>query len=101
MSLFNNVEKPIGLASDHAGFEAKQYLLGVLKEQGIPYKDFGTYSGEAVDYADYAHPMAFSQFSEIMTIGPIQRPSDGAWRMQAFPCSRMRQSDWEGLRLSA
>lgn len=52
MSLFNNVEKPIGLASDHAGFEAKQYILGVLKEQGIPYKDFGTYSGEAVDYAD-------------------------------------------------
>ncbi len=60
MSLFNNVEKPIGLASDHAGFEAKQYILGVLKEQGIPYKDFGTYSGEAVDYADYAHPLALA-----------------------------------------
>ncbi|MGI6573085.1 MAG: RpiB/LacA/LacB family sugar-phosphate isomerase [Fermentimonas sp.] len=60
MSLFNNIEKPIGLASDHAGFEAKQYLLGVLKEKGIPCKDFGTYSEESADYADYAHPLALA-----------------------------------------
>ncbi len=60
MSLFNNIEKPIGLASDHAGFKAKQYLLGVLKEKGIPFKDFGAYSEESTDYADYAHPLALS-----------------------------------------
>jgi len=58
MSLFNNSEKPIGLASDHAGFPAKEYVIKVLKEKGIPYKDFGTYSEERCDYADFAHPMA-------------------------------------------
>ena len=58
MSLFNNTEKPIGLASDHAGFSAKSYVISVLEEKGIPYKDFGTYSEESFDYPDAAHPMA-------------------------------------------
>ena len=58
MSLFNNSEKPIGLASDHAGFPAKEYVIKILKEKGIPYKDFGTYSDESCDYADFAHPLA-------------------------------------------
>lgn len=60
MSLFNNTEKPIGLASDHAGFKAKEYVKSVLKEKGIPYKDFGTYSEESADYADFAHPLALA-----------------------------------------
>ncbi len=60
MSLFDNTIKPIGLASDHAGFAAKQYVIGVLKEKGIPYKDFGTYSEESCDYADFAHPLAIA-----------------------------------------
>ena len=58
MSLFDNSEKPIGLASDHAGFPAKQYVIKVLIEKGIPYKDFGTYSEESCDYPDFAHPLA-------------------------------------------
>ena len=58
MSLFDNSEKPIGLASDHAGFKAKQFIIKVLQEKGIPYKDFGAYSEESVDYPDYAHPLA-------------------------------------------
>lgn len=58
MSLFSNSEKPIGIGSDHAGFDRKQQLIKVFEEQGIPYKDFGTYSLESTDYADYAHPLA-------------------------------------------
>jgi ribose 5-phosphate isomerase B len=60
MSLFDNSEKPIGLGSDHAGFEAKRYIIKVLEEKGIPYKDFGAYSSESSDYADYAHPLALA-----------------------------------------
>ena len=60
MSLFINSEKPIGLASDHAGFPAKEYVRKVLTEKGIPYKDFGTYSEESCDYPDYAHPLAIA-----------------------------------------
>lgn len=51
-------KKPIGVASDHAGFELKKFVLSYLEEKGIPYKDFGTYSGESVDYPDFAHPLA-------------------------------------------
>ena len=58
MSLFNNTEKPIGLASDHAGFQAKQYVINILEEKGIPYKDFGAYDTQSSDYADFAHLMA-------------------------------------------
>lgn len=60
MSLFeqDKTTQPIGLASDHAGFEAKQYVIKVLEEKGIPYKDFGAYSEESFDYPDSAHPLA-------------------------------------------
>lgn len=50
--------KTIGICCDHAGFELKQYVLQWLKEKGMEYKDFGTYSADSVDYADFAHPMA-------------------------------------------
>lgn len=51
-------DKPVGLASDHAGYEMKQVVISKLEEAGIPYKDFGTYSTESCDYPDYAHPLA-------------------------------------------
>ncbi len=60
MSLSDNTKKPIALGSDHAGFEAKQYIIDMLEKKGIPYKDFGTYSTESVDYADFAHPVALA-----------------------------------------
>lgn len=51
---------PVGLASDHAGFEMKQFVIELLKEKGIEYHDFGTYSSESSDYPDYAHPLAIA-----------------------------------------
>lgn len=59
-SLFAQSEKPIGICSDHAGFEMKSYIISLFKEKGIVYKDFGTYSSESSDYADFAHPMAIA-----------------------------------------
>ena len=38
--------KTIGLCSDHAGFELKEYVRGWLEVKGWPYKDYGTYSAE-------------------------------------------------------
>jgi ribose 5-phosphate isomerase B len=58
MSLFDHSVKPIAIGSDHAGFEKKQYIIQVLEEKGIPFKDFGAFSAESSDYADYAHPLA-------------------------------------------
>ena len=46
--------KTIGLCSDHAGFELKEYVRGWLEAKGWPYKDYGTYSTESCDYPDFA-----------------------------------------------
>ena len=50
--------KTIGLCSDHAGFELKEYVRGWLEVKGWPYKDYGTYSTESCDYPDFAHQLA-------------------------------------------
>ena len=52
--------KTIGICSDHAGFELKQYVKGWLETKGWEYKDFGTYTTESCDYADFAHPLALA-----------------------------------------
>lgn len=49
---------PVGLCSDHAGFELKQAIATYLADQGVATKDFGTYSTESCDYPDFAHPCA-------------------------------------------
>lgn len=40
----------IAIGADHGGFELKEAVKKHLEERKIEYKDFGTYSGEAVDY---------------------------------------------------
>ena len=50
--------KTIGLASDHAGFELKEFVKQWLEQKGWEYKDFGTYSTANCDYPDFAHPLA-------------------------------------------
>ncbi len=46
------------MASDHAGFVMKEAIKARLIAAGYEIKDFGTYSEESCDYADYAHPLA-------------------------------------------
>ena len=50
--------KAVGVACDHAGFEAKEVIKSLLAEMGVEVKDFGCYSTESVDYPDFAHPLA-------------------------------------------
>ena len=50
--------KTIGLASDHAGFELKEFVKQWLEQKGWEYKDFGTYSTASCDYPDFAPPLA-------------------------------------------
>lgn len=52
--------KTIGLASDHAGYELKEFVKTYLQEKGIAFKDFGTDSEASCDYPDYAHPLALA-----------------------------------------
>jgi len=47
-----------GLASDHAGYEMKEYIRNLFDKNNIPYIDFGTYSHETASYAIYGHRLA-------------------------------------------
>ena len=48
----------IPIASDHAGFDAKEKVKTLLEEMGHMPVDFGTHSDESVDYPDYAVQVA-------------------------------------------
>lgn len=50
--------KTVGLASDHAGFKLKQFVKGYLDSKGITYKDYGTYSEDSCNYAEFGHALA-------------------------------------------
>lgn len=52
--------KTIGLCSDHAGFELKEYIKQILESKGLSYQDYGTCSTESCDYPDFAHPLAIA-----------------------------------------
>ncbi|MBI9036166.1 MAG: RpiB/LacA/LacB family sugar-phosphate isomerase [Bacteroidales bacterium] len=51
-----NIVLPI--ASDHGGFEMKEYLVEKLKDAGYQVKDMGCYNTDSVDYPDMIHPLA-------------------------------------------
>lgn len=48
----------IAMACDHAAFDLKQLIKKYLLEKGHEIVDFGTYSEDSCDYADFAHPAA-------------------------------------------
>ena len=48
----------IAIGSDHAGYEYKGLIHEFLEKSGHSLKDYGTYSSESADYADFAHPVA-------------------------------------------
>jgi len=48
----------IVIASDHAGYELKQFLAERLKNKNYQIIDLGTDSLDSVDYPNYAHQLA-------------------------------------------
>ncbi len=61
--------KSIALAADHAGYPVKEAIKAYLIKNNVEVKDFGTYSEDSTDYADYAHPMAFAVENKEYEIG--------------------------------
>ncbi len=47
----------IGLASDHAGFQLKQYVKEYLAARGYESEDYGCFNEDSCDYPDYAHKL--------------------------------------------
>ncbi len=63
------MEKTIGLASDHGGFEMKEFVAGYLLAKGYAVKDLGCHSTDSVDYPDYAHALAGAITSGEVALG--------------------------------
>ena len=61
----------IALASDHAGFDLKSALILFLKKEKYDIIDFGCFSNESCDYADYAHPLAKAVENDSEMIGIV------------------------------
>ena len=57
MSTFD-LNKPIAIGCDHAGFDYKTQIVSWLQQKGFRVKDFGVNENKSVDYPDYAHPLA-------------------------------------------
>jgi ribose 5-phosphate isomerase B len=56
--MHNSLNMKIALASDHAGFEYKERIAGLLNELGHEVRDFGTTSVDPVDYPVFIRPAA-------------------------------------------
>lgn len=58
--MFEQIKKnvPVGLCSDHAGYELKEKIKSFLDRHQIAFTDFGTHSAESCDYPDFAHVCA-------------------------------------------
>ena len=80
----------IPIASDHAGYPAKEIIKKLLEEMGHTPVDFGTNSEEAVDYPDYSHEVS-------------KRVRDGEFQTGILVCGSgqgvcMTANKYEGIR---
>ncbi|MBQ3604255.1 MAG: ribose 5-phosphate isomerase B [Clostridia bacterium] len=48
----------IALGADHGGYELKESIKKHLEEKGVEYIDYGSYTGEAIDYPIIAKKVA-------------------------------------------
>jgi len=62
------VKVHIALGCDHRGLEMKQAIMGLLKEMGYEYWDYGTYTTDSVDYPDVAQ-----QVTEAVVTGESEQ----------------------------
>ena len=51
-------DKKIGIASDHAGYQLKEFIIGYLDSKGYDVHDFGCHSEESCDYPDFGEAAA-------------------------------------------
>ena len=58
----------IAIGADHGGYELKNAVIEHLEKRGIEYKDFGTYTGEAVDY-----PVIAEAVGKAVAAGEFER----------------------------
>jgi ribose 5-phosphate isomerase B len=80
----------IALASDHAGFELKNILKLYLEDKGFKIIDFGTYSPDSCDYADFAHPAAEAVENKEVDFGIVMCGSGNGINMTVNKHQKIR-----------
>jgi ribose 5-phosphate isomerase B len=63
--------RTIAAGADHAGFEYKQKMVGLLRSMDIEVLDFGTSSPDSTDYPDYAYAVADAVASGKAELGVL------------------------------
>jgi ribose 5-phosphate isomerase B len=61
----------IGIGSDHAGYELKEKVKKHLETKNIIVEDFGPFSDDRADYADFAHPVALAVELKNVELGVL------------------------------
>ena len=82
--------KIIPIASDHGGFEMKEFIREHLMKEGYEVKDFGTYSPDSVDYPDFIHPLAREIYNGTYELGIIICGSGNGAQMVANKYPKVR-----------
>ncbi len=80
----------LAMASDHGGFEMKEFIKNKLEKSGMLVKDFGTYSENSVDYPDFIHPLAKAINDGEYKIGIILCGSGNGAQITANKYSNVR-----------
>ena len=85
----NAVDKVLRVAvgSDHGGYTAKELLKSYLGSLGYKVLDVGCYSGESVDYPDFAQKVALKVASGQCERGIMV---DGAGIGSSMVCNKVR-----------
>ena len=50
----------VAIGCDHGGFNLKPVLMDYLKQKGIEFKDFGTFSADSIDYNEFGEQVAMA-----------------------------------------
>jgi ribose 5-phosphate isomerase B len=83
-------KQTLALASDHGGYWMKDFIAFKLRDAGYKVKDFGTNSGESVDYPDFIHPMAHAVNEGEFERGIIMCGSGNGAQMTANKYPKVR-----------
>lgn len=82
----------IAIGNDHAGTAYKNAIANFLKESNIEVINYGTNSGDSVDYPDFVHPVAEDVDAQKVDLGIIICGSGNGASMTANKYQKVRSA---------
>ena len=82
----------IAIGNDHAGTDYKNAIVSYLTEAGHDVTNFGTNTGDSVDYPDFIHPVAEAVSNGTVDFGIIICGSGNGASMTANKHQKVRSA---------